>query len=832
MNKTLLATAVLMALTGVSQATTTDYSNQTLNSAIAVQGSGNSATGNNVTVTGTSVITAANVKVPAGYNEGIFVYNGATANFGGDYLKVNFTTTDADKRFAGVHIRCSDEDSSAVFNSKLTEIDVTGPGASNVWGYGLLVNGMGTKKASAKFTGEDVSIKATTKNYSAEAIDVQPTGKIDFSNSGDVVVHASSEFGATAVVAYGAVTFNNSGNVLLKSEITGNQTAQRNVVGVMSQDSSFTVTDKVQELRIDLKGAGVDYDPAESSFSDGTQAIAAQENAKIDIKSKSLVINIDVPSTLTDKSPSGKTSKQAFGINAGSGANVTLSNSTLTAITLNQGLGTAYGVNAADGGKISVGGDLTVNVTAKDDAVAIKTAGASETGTSSSITLAGKHNVLVGDVIVETKGAMNLKDGSTEITGDIKVDSASTITLDNSSVELIEGSTFDVKGALTSKKGQIVLNDAKAHTVSVANLSDGSSLEVVATGELNDKLGGDLDAFNKAFSIENGADGATVIMKEGLVAGERKAQLDASGKIDASSVAVKVNSIMESTLELGSAVPMMTNRILTNDVRKRMGDLRASEGTYGAWARYDGGKLKGDNHTKTDFNTIQVGADNILADYGTRLGMAFSYTDGEADAARSTADIKAYGLAGYATWMADNGMFVDTVVRLAKFENDLTIDKTFTGSMDNLAFSVSGEFGWRFDINDLIYVEPQAEIMYTRVKGDDFDIGNARYSVDDVDNLTSRLGFASGIKCPNNRGDLYVRASVVHEFLGDSKITGTAAGSTGIVKIDGEDTWVEYGFGGNFNLTKNAYLWADVERTSGATIDTDWRATVGVRYAW
>ena len=832
MNKTLLATAVLMALTGGSQATTTDYSNKTLNSAINVQGSGNSATGNNVTVTGTSVITDANVNVPAGYNEGIFIYNGATANFGGDYLKVNFTTTDADKRFAGIHIRCGDEDSSVVFNSKHTEIDVTGPGASNVWGFGLLVNGMGSKTASAKFTGEDVSIKATTKNYSAEAIDVQPTGKIDFSNSGDVVVHASSEFGATAVVAYGAVTFNNSGNVLLKSEITGNQTAQRNVVGVMSQDSSFTVTDKVQELRIDLKGAGVDYDPAESSFSDGTQAIAAQENAKIDIKSKSLVINIDVPSTLTDKSPSGKTSKQAFGINAGSGANVTLSNSTLTAITLNQGLGTAYGVNAADGGKISVGGDLTVNVTAKDDAVAIKTAGASETGTSSSITLAGKHNVLVGDVIVETKGAMNLKDGSTEITGDIKVDSASTITLDNSSVELIEGSTFDVKGALTSKKGQIVLNDAKAHTVSVANLSDGSSLEVVATGELNDKLGGDLDAFNKAFSIENGADGATVIMKEGLVAGERKAQLDASGKIDASSVAVKVNSIMESTLELGSAVPMMTNRILTNDVRKRMGDLRASEGTYGAWARYDGGKLKGDNHTKTDFNTIQVGADTILADYGTRLGMAFSYTDGEADAARSTADIKAYGLAGYATWMADNGMFVDTVVRLAKFENDLTIDKTFTGSMDNLAFSVSGEFGWRFDINDLIYVEPQAEIMYTRVKGDDFDIGNARYSVDDVDNLTSRLGFASGIKCPNNRGDLYVRASVVHEFLGDSKITGTAAGSTGIVKIDGEDTWVEYGFGGNFNLTKNAYLWADVERTSGATIDTDWRATVGVRYAW
>lgn len=440
--------------------------------------------------------------------------------------------------------------------------------------------------------------------------------------------------------------------------------------------------------------------------------------------------------------------------------------------------------------------------------------------------------MLVGDVIVETQGAMNFKDGSTAITGDVKVDGASNISLANSSVELMEGSTFVVKGALASKKGQIVLNDNKANTVAIENLTDGSSLEVAASGALNDKLGGDLDAFNAAFSITNGAEGTTVVMKEGLVAGETQAKLDNTGKVDASTVAVKVNSIMESTLELGSAVPMMTNRILTNDVRKRMGDLRASEGTYGAWARYDGGKLKSDNHTKTDFNTIQVGADTILADYGTRIGVAFSYTDGEFDASRSTSDIKAYGLAGYATWMADNGMFVDTVVRLAKFEDDLTVDKTFTGSMDNMAFSVSGEFGWRFDLNDLFYVEPQAEVMYTWVKGDDFNLGNARYSVDDVDNLTGRLGFASGIKCPNNRGDLYVRASVVHEFLGDSKITGTAAGSTGVVKIDGDDTWVEYGFGGNFNLTKNAYLWADVERTSGATIDTDWRATVGVRYAW
>ncbi|MBS5492185.1 MAG: autotransporter outer membrane beta-barrel domain-containing protein [Sutterella wadsworthensis] len=53
-----------------------------------------------------------------------------------------------------------------------------------------------------------------------------------------------------------------------------------------------------------------------------------------------------------------------------------------------------------------------------------------------------------------------------------------------------------------------------------------------------------------------------------------------------------------------------------------------------------------------------------------------------------------------------------------------------------------------------------------------------------------------------------------------------------MVEVDGKDTWIEYGFGGNFNLMKDTYFWGDVERTSGADLDTDWRATMGVRYVF
>ena len=41
------------------------------------------------------------------------------------------------------------------------------------------------------------------------------------------------------------------------------------------------------------------------------------------------------------------------------------------------------------------------------------------------------------------------------------------------------------------------------------------------------------------------------------------------------------------------------------------------------------------------------------------------------------------------------------------------------------------------------------------------------------------------MKCPNNKGDVYLRVSAVHEFAGDRKITG-ANGAT--LEEDGKDT--------------------------------------------
>lgn len=829
----LTALAWAIALSFNATAATTDYSDQTLDHGIDVIGTGNNITADNLVISGSSYFSKPS------RNEGIYIGEGSSGRFGGERLEVRFDTDDKTHEFAGIQVNGQPTgNASAIFDSDQTIIDVSGSVSSGKWGFGLLVNGAGTNTASAKFTGGDVFISTTTEDYTSQSLTVSFNASLDFSNNGNVEIHAYSPFGVTVVDGQGKLTFNNNGNVLLKGEIQpGTHTAQTNVVGIQGTDATWNVTSAVKEFRIELTGAGVDNDG--TSYSTGTKAIdLLGEKSSFTVESDKFVIDLDIGSDVVDDSPEGHTAEKAYGINIGNNAEMRVGESTETVITVNEGLGTAYGVNAGYGADVRFDGNVSIQAVGATSSIAINVDGVKtdneEAGpevTPASVTIGGAENYFTGDVVASNQGSVNLESGHTVVDGNISTDETSSISLQTAALELAQGSTMSVNGSLTSTNGQIVLNDATENTVSIKTLSADSSLQVIAAAELNDELGGDISTFGKAVSISNGASGTELLMQEGLVAGETTALLNDDGTIDATTIQSKTNSVMQSSLELSANLPLVMSRILTNDVRKRLGNLRASENASGAWVRYDGGKLSGSNGLDTDFTTVQVGIDTKPSADSARLGVAFSYTNGDSDYARGGADLEGFSLAGYGTWLADNGMYVDVIGRLATMKNDITAGSA-SGKMENLLLGLSAEAGWKFDLTNLVYIEPQAELSYAYVKGDDFNIGNATYKIGSMDSLIGRVGFAAGLSCPNNRGDVYVRASAVHEFLGDAEISGRTTGSTGVYSTDGEDTWVEFGLGGNFNISKSTYVWADVERTAGATLDEDWRATLGVRYSW
>lgn len=369
--------------------------------------------------------------------------------------------------------------------------------------------------------------------------------------------------------------------------------------------------------------------------------------------------------------------------------------------------------------------------------------------------------------------------------------------------------------------------------VNVASFSVGkTTVRLTADGAANDAAGGDVD---KLFSIKKDGDtakyNADIAFDEGLVMGELTGKV-VNGQVDEKTLTVKKNTVQNAMLDLMSKTPVTITRTLTNDVRKRLGDIRSAQGTHGVWARYDGGKFSADDGFENDFNTIQVGYDTLLTADAPRLGVAFSYTKGDTEFGRGDSDLDAYSLAAYATKLYDNGMFVDVIGRVATINNDMTVDGRIDAETDNLVLSLSGEYGWRFSVTDMLYVEPQAELTYTYVDSDSFKLDTAKYEMDSTDSLVARIGLATGFKCPADMGDVYVRVSGVHEFLGDSEVSASNEILRNVLKSEGEDTWVEFNLGANFNINKSTYIYADVERTEGAKLEEDWRANVGVRYSF
>lgn len=358
---------------------------------------------------------------------------------------------------------------------------------------------------------------------------------------------------------------------------------------------------------------------------------------------------------------------------------------------------------------------------------------------------------------------------------------------------------------------------------------------ITGSGSVNDDVAGDLNELASMITVGDKS-GAEVLkntdlkLESGDVFGETTGTINEEGKLEDVKTSVNMNNVR--IAEFAMRTPMQIARIESNDLRKRLGDIRSSEGATGVWARYDGGRFSG-GEFENKFNKVQVGADTALAAYGSRLGLSFSYTQGDADMSGISADTDAYSLAVYGMWFGEAGQFADVIGRVGTVDTDLAT-RTYKTNYDQLMLSLSGEFGWRFDLTDTFYAEPSAELTYTRVDGETFKANGNTLGIDDYDSMVGRIGATAGLNCSQGRGGVYARFGVAHEFMGDGRFTAVNAAGTAadLIEVDGKDTWVEYAVGANFNITKQTYVWADLERTSGAEVDEDWRATIGVRHAF
>ena len=375
--------------------------------------------------------------------------------------------------------------------------------------------------------------------------------------------------------------------------------------------------------------------------------------------------------------------------------------------------------------------------------------------------------------------------------------------------------------------------------VEAADADNATAFTIAYQGITADDIDNAEEAMQALDDVVNVENSAAVIQKKVIAEGDINGAItqvtDTQGEV-IEEVKQEVNQKLDGYNSI-AALSVVQWRHENDTLQKRMGELRDSEGTIGAWARVYGSEQEYGAQSVTAKNTtVQVGADYDIGS-GFKLGGAFSYTDGSSTFDMGESDANMYGVALYGTWLADSGLYVDVIGKYSRLENEFT-SGTMKGEFDNNAMSLAVETGWHYALNELGFVEPSVGVTYGRIMGDDFVAHNGvKVEQDDYDSLIGRLGVRSGFYFPEKKGNIYARVAVLHDFMGDMEATASKANAAGVMqtthlKEDLGDTWVEYGIGANFNLSKNAYTFVDLEKTAGSDVKENWKWTVGARLAF
>ena len=463
-------------------------------------------------------------------------------------------------------------------------------------------------------------------------------------------------------------------------------------------------------------------------------------------------------------------------------------------------------VSVAAGAEITLSGQNTFSNNTNNSFVVNGTAIFEENSNTSfedgsAIDFGGNGNIVVEDGATVKSEAGILANGDFELNGTLEVGANSTIKNlggENGTIKFIDDIDLKVEN----------------------NESEG--LAFTATGEVNDAVGGDASELLKNVAL-NGE--AQMIMEEGNLQGEKVVTFNEDKEVV--SETQKVNTKSDAVSDAGMTLKGHW-RAHMNDMNKRMGELRMANGEHGVWARMVRGESEYQG-AKMQYNQYQLGYDEKLSvDKRWTVGVAVTFSEGDSSYGSGNTDDKSTAFAIYGSKLNNDGTFVDLIARYAHLESDLDDRNYGTGDYSTNGMSVSAEFGKRIQQGNGLWIEPQVELTYGTVDSADVAFSKSyKAHYDSMDSFIARAGFALGKDI--KQGNVYARASYLYDFDGETE-TQFVGGDP--IKEDFGGGWWEVGVGANINLSKATYIYADIEKTFGGEVDTNWQWNLGVRYSF
>ncbi len=437
------------------------------------------------------------------------------------------------------------------------------------------------------------------------------------------------------------------------------------------------------------------------------------------------------------------------------------------------------------------------------------------------LNLETSNSVLKGAVITEGSATTDLLLGGGAIWNNPENSSVTRLTLKDGVVKQVsEGKSVEV-GTLSGNGTFEVLDDAEAQMV-VGEKKSGTVLTVSTKNQ--DIEAEDLVDVAVMRGTENTA--ADFVEKTGgpIYSSDKYAVVD--GKLGENTKVVDSANLGVRDM---ATLSLMSWRAETNDMNKRMGELRNANGEHGVWVRMVGGEDEYKS-TEYEYTQYQLGYDEKLStDPSWTVGVALNYTDGDVKFTNGSGEIENKGVSIYGSKLNEDGSFIDLIAKYSRMENDFkTISGMGEGDYGTNAYSFSAEYGKRFEQGKGLWIEPQVELTYGKVSAVDYVTKEGvAVAQDGMESLVGRIGFSLGKNI--KQGNVYARASYLYDFDGKTK---AVLDDEAVLKSDLGGGWWEVGVGTNINLSKATYIYADIEKTFGGEVDTNWQWNLGVRYSF
>lgn len=404
------------------------------------------------------------------------------------------------------------------------------------------------------------------------------------------------------------------------------------------------------------------------------------------------------------------------------------------------------------------------------------------------------------------------------------------------------------KGAPASAqgKGQVVINHAEKGS-SVTMHSSAEALKGYANinnprgtlHQLANKL--TYTDFNKGernLGVNVQVDGGLISPTYSTNLGTESFAIDGKASVTDQAVITTRESELVSGAKSALAASMMQMKADTNDLQRRLGDVRLNSDKHGVWGKYIGGKSKitDDAYVNQTYNMAQVGYDTLRGDW--TVGGALLYGTSNNDYALGSGSGKTAGLAVYGAKQFKDGRYLDIIGKVNRLKNDFTVRNTLgttlSGDYRNTGASLSVEYGKRIKKDNGFYIDPNAELTFSRLSGKSFEArtntgSTVHIDSDAVNSVIGRIGVGIGKESKNS--NVFLKAALAHEFSGKMNATYSMAGepTTGS-EVNLKDTWLDLELGGSWSVRPNTYVYGTFTKNFGATVDNSYRIDAGIRH--